>query len=930
MTSTTEKKWRERYLTPLSGRNGETIYWSLSKLAQDFDFTLSQQPFVVRLFLENVMRHYAPDSENNKDDENSTSLQTIIKGLSSNGRMADFEFSYYPSRVLMQDYTGVPAIVDLAAMRDAVLAAGGDAEKINPMCPVDLVIDHSVIAEQSGKASALQYNRDQEMIRNQERYQFLKWAQSSFDNLNVVPPGRGICHQVNLEYFAQVVRETDGVVYPDTLVGTDSHTTMINGLGILGWGVGGIEAEAVMLGQPLNLNAPDIVGVKLDGELTVGTTATDLVLSITEILRNYGVVGKYVEFYGAGVLNLSVADRATIANMAPEYGATCALFPIDAKVIDYLTLTNRPASLIERVQDYAVAQGLFYSADNATDAPVYSETLSIDLSKIVPSVAGPKRPQDRLSLAAIKQKTLDEIALAGHASPVESNDCQSALMDGDLVIAAITSCTNTSNPQVMLLAGLLAKAAVEKGLTVKSHVKTSLAPGSQVVARYLDNSGLQEYLNQLGFQRVGFGCTTCIGNSGPLNDDLESVIEQRNLQVSAVLSGNRNFEGRVHPFVRLNWLASPPLVVAFALVGHTRINFDTEPLGGDKQGKPVFLRDIWPTMAQVTEALAQVTQSLYKQSYENMLQGDEHWEVLGVENTVCYPWNSESTYIRKPPFFDVKAQPKPLTAAKILAILGDSITTDHISPAGQISPNTPAGEYLLGHNIKPEGFNSYGARRGNHEVMVRGTFANKRLKNRMVDPMEGGFTRVFDEPNDGSKAIDQSKITDQSKIGDQSKTELPNPVSIYMASQHYQNNHIPLVIFAGKEYGTGSSRDWAAKGCLLLNVKAVIAESFERIHRSNLVGMGIMPLQLPPDMIVSDLQLVGDESISIEWPPDSNEIPLEPNQILPLVIRKTHQQSNQIKQSIPVILRIENARELDFFLAGGVLPYVADQFSRKL
>lgn len=912
MIPVTEEQWRKRYLTTLSGSNGEKTFWSLNKLAQDFKFTLSEQPFVVRLFLENVMRCYVADL----DKENSGAIQSIINGLSSNGQSDDFEFPFYPSRVLMQDYTGVPAIADLAAMRDAVSAAGGEADNINPMCPVDLVIDHSVIVDEAGNADALHHNRQHEMERNHERYQFLKWAQNSFDHLTVVPPGRGICHQVNLEYFAQVVRQAEGVLYPDTLVGTDSHTTMINGLGVLGWGVGGIEAEAVMLGQPLNLNAPKIVGVKLEGALALGITATDLVLSITEQLRNYGVVGKFVEFYGEGVLNLSVADRATIANMAPEYGATCALFPIDGKVIDYLTLTNRSAELVEQVRGYAVAQGLFYSEDGQINAPIYGETLSIVLSDIVPCVAGPKRPQDRLPLAAIKQKTLDEIALAGHTLPVESED-QPTLADGDLVIAAITSCTNTSNPQVMLLAGLLAKAAVEKGLTVKPHVKTSLAPGSQVVARYLDNSGLQDYLNQLGFHRVGFGCTTCIGNSGPLNDDLESLIELDNLQVSAVLSGNRNFEGRIHPFVRLNWLASPPLVVAFALVGHTRINMDVEPLGTDKNGKPVFLRDIWPNKKQVDEVLTQVTKTLYADSYQNLLTGEESWQKINVKKAICYPWENKSTYIRKPPFFDLKTKPSAITDAKILAIFGDSITTDHISPAGQISQSSPAGQYLLDQNIRPEQFNSYGARRGNHEVMVRGTFANKRLNNKIVQPMEGGYTRVFNNENVSENREDKSTIAE--------------PVFIYSASQNYQEKKTPLVIFAGKEYGTGSSRDWAAKGCLLLNVKAVIADSFERIHRSNLVGMGIMPLQLPPNLTVNDLQLVGDESITIEWPVSKTEHLLTPKQTLQLVVNNTHQfsrlSSDKKVQSIPVILRIDNARELDYFLAGGILPYVANQLS---
>lgn len=917
MIPKTGKSWRKRYHQSLSLKEQDLSYWSLKNLAEDFQSPLDEQPFVTRLFLENVMRHY---EGNEVTPAVITQLFSAAAGKSGRSESA---FSFYPSRVLMQDYTGVPAIADLAAMRDAVADAGGDPQTINPVCPVDLVIDHSVIVDQAGADTALSYNRTQEMERNQERYQFLKWAQQSFDNLTIVPPGRGICHQVNLEYFAQVVRNVEGTLIPDTLVGTDSHTTMINGLGVLGWGVGGIEAEAVMLGQPLSLNMPKIVGVKLEGKLAAGTTATDLVLTVTERLRNHGVVGKYVEFYGPGVLRLSVANRATIANMAPEYGATCGLFPIDKKVIEYLTLTNRPAHIVEQVQAYAIAQGIWY--ENTTPDPHYSENLCIQLADIEPSVAGPKRPQDRLSLPAIKTKTLEAMALAGHIPPVldasaaqAAVDVQQPVMDGDIVIAAITSCTNTSNPHVMLLAGLLAKAAVEKGLSVKAHVKTSLAPGSQVVARYLDSLGLKPYLNQLGFQRVGFGCTTCIGNSGPLNRGIEATVEQGQLNVCAVLSGNRNFEGRVHPAVRLNWLASPPLVIAFALVGHTRIDLVSEPLGNDEKGKAVFLKDIWPSDSVVHEALQQVTQAQYAQSYQNMLLGDEAWESLPVEKTVRYHWDEKSTYIRKPPFFagipnaDSKAKSATIQAAKILAILGDSITTDHISPAGQISESSPAGNYLMAHQIKPDQFNSYGARRGNHEVMVRGTFSNKRLKNKMVSPKEGGFTLIFE-----GHSVEENSIGENGQAHQIASTYEAN---IYEASQHHVKKSNPLVVFAGKQYGTGSSRDWAAKGCLLLNVKAVIAESYERIHRSNLVGMGILPLQLPSDTRVDDLSLVGDETIDIEW---SGE--LRPGQSVELLIwRKSGE-----KKAVTVIVRIENNRELDYFHAGGVLPYVANQFSQK-
>ncbi len=907
MNSITKNQWQERYLTQMTKDSSLKSFWSLPKLAKDFGFNLDEQPLVIKLFLENVMRDYNPDNKSNTN----CSLVEIIEGLSSNGQRENYEFLYSPSRVLMQDYTGVPAIADLAAIRDTVRGAGGQVDLVNPQCPVQLVIDHSVIVEQAGSRDAIEINSQSEMARNKERYQFLKWAQSSFDNLTVVPPGRGICHQVNLEYFAQVVCDINDVLFPDTLVGTDSHTTMVNGLGVLGWGVGGIEAEAVMLGEPVILTAPQVVGVELKGKLSVGITATDLVLTITETLRNHGVVGKYVEFYGDGVFNLSVADRATIANMAPEYGATCALFPIDEKVIDYLAITNRPTALCERVYAYAKAQGMFHTKDSLP--AIYQDSISIHLNDIVPCIAGPKRPQDRLPLSEIKQKTLDEIALAGHVTPSQlEENCR--LNDGDLVIAAITSCTNTSNPHVMLLAGLLAKAAVEKGLTIKPHVKTSLAPGSQVVARYLDDSGLQPYLDKLGFQRVGFGCTTCIGNSGPLNNGLESDIEQHDLLVGAILSGNRNFEGRIHPSVQLNWLASPPLVIAFALAGHSRIDLNTEPLGVGHHNRPIYLKDIWPSEKIVKKALTSVTRKLFQQSYQDLLKGDKYWEELKIEKTVCYSWDRDSTYIHKPPFADIGMKPGPLTSARILAILGNSITTDHISPAGNISNSSPAGTYLIEQHVPPKHFNSYGARRGNHEVMTRGTFANKRLKNKMVEPKEGGYTLIE------NVAKNQSPFSMKNSI-----------VTIYAASEYYHQNNIPLVVFAGKEYGTGSSRDWAAKGCLLLNVKAVIAESFERIHRSNLVGMGIMPLQLPYPLSVIDLNLTGDESISIDLPISATNTDLVPMQEVTLRIEENpnHPISSLQKasRSIPVTLRIDNTREIDYFKAGGILPYVAAKFS---
>jgi len=905
MIPVNEDTWRKKYLAHFVGNNQKKNsttyrYWSLVKLSEDFGFNLDEQPFIIKLFLENVIRHFA----------NHENIVETINNLVSKDLSGGFEFSYVPSRVLMQDYTGVPALVDFAAMRDAIAEQGGDANKINPLCPVDLVIDHSVIAEQAGNLEALDYNRKCEMERNQERYQFLKWAQGSFDNLTVVPPGRGICHQVNLEYLAQVVRKEADVLIPDTLIGTDSHTTMINGLGVLGWGVGGIEAEAAMLGQPLSLSAPIIVGVNLQGNLPVGITATDLVLTITQRLREYGVVGKYVEFYGSGMLALSIAERATVANMSPEYGATCGLFPIDDKVIDYLKLTNRSSEVVERVQNYSRAQKLW--SDQQTKNPIYPENITIDLNEITSCVAGPKRPQDRIPLNGIKRKTLEAMEL--NLEPIPKNNNSEQLASGDIVIAAITSCTNTSNPKVMLQAGLLAKAAVERGLTIKDYVKTSLAPGSQVVARYLDSSGVQPFLDQLGFNRIGFGCTTCIGNSGPLNTNVELQISEHNLNVCAVLSGNRNFEGRIHPSVRLNWLASPPLVIAFALVGHTKINFDDEPLGVDKKGQAVYLRDIWPSDDSVNEALSSITQESYALSYKDMLVGDEAWENLPITNSVCYPWNDSSTYIVKPPFLEVLSknreegeagnnsidEPSILKSANILAILGDSITTDHISPAGKISQDSPAGKYLMSKGVSPEQFNSYGARRGHHEVMVRGTFANNRLKNQIVTPVEGGVTRALYNDEFQSSEI----------------------VSIFEASQYYQENNTPLVVFAGKEYGTGSSRDWAAKGCQLLGVKAVITESFERIHRSNLVGMGIMPLQLPQTMSVGDLQLRGDEKIDLVLTDNKTNKQLLPNELLELII---HSDSNE-PVKVPVTLCIHNTLELKYFLAGGVLPFVTEQF----
>ncbi|WP_028772010.1 aconitate hydratase AcnA [Shewanella waksmanii] len=909
--------WQERYLTRLidnnKGNKGKIYYyWSLNKLAEDFQFNLDDLPFITKIFLENVLRNCSTN-----DTFNYQNVVKTIKNIVDSTSPTNFEFPFFPSRVLMQDYTGVPALVDLAAMRDAIADKDCDATIINPVCPVDLVIDHSLIADQAGSPNALAHNQQREMERNHERYQFLKWAQASFSNLTIIPPGRGICHQVNLEYLAQVVRDEVNVLIPDTLIGTDSHTTMINGLGVLGWGVGGIEAEAVMLGQPLSISAPQIVGVKLLGKMQVGTTATDLVLTITQILRNYGVVGKFVEFYGSGVSELSIADRATVANMAPEYGATCGLFHIDNEVIEYLKLTNRSSALVERVHTYTLAQKL-WNEDSKAHA-TYPKNIVIDLNTIEPSIAGPKRPQDCFPLNTIKRVTREVSELDWHCPTRESLPYRlRPLSCGDIVIAAITSCTNTSNPKVMLQAGLLAKAAVERGLKINPNVKTSLAPGSQVVARYLNSTGLQQYLDKLGFNCIGFGCTTCIGNSGPLDPDIEQQISEGNLNVGAVLSGNRNFEGRIHPSVRLNWLMSPPLVIAFALVGHTRINFDNEPLGIDKNGQPTFLRDIWPNDYLVNETMRAITKESYALSYQDMLVGDHAWEDLPISNTDCYPWNSRSTYIIQPPFLELLAQtgheglnscnqvhgPIKIKSANILAIFGDSITTDHISPAGQISPYSPAGKYLIAKGVTPEQLNSYGARRGNHEVMVRGTFANNRLQNEIIAPKQGGITRIFDDKYLQNKAH----------------------VSIFEASEYYAKSNIPLVIFAGKEYGTGSSRDWAAKGCQLLGVQAVIAESFERIHRSNLVGMGIMPLQLPKGTSVESLHLQGNELVDVIFDNNNSSHRLAPNQTLLVTIHSTANDETKGAVTLPVVLRINSSLELDYFIAGGVLPYVANQY----
>lgn len=796
----------------------------------------------------------------------------------------------------MQDFTGVPAVVDLAAMRDAIAKLGGNPDKISPLSPVDLVIDHSVMVDKFGTRDALTVNTEIELKRNKERYEFLRWGQKAFDNFQVVPPGTGICHQVNLEYLGKTVWSSDDngnlYAYPDTLVGTDSHTTMINGLGILGWGVGGIEAEAAMLGQPVSMLIPEVIGFKLSGKMNEGITATDLVLTVTQMLRKKGVVGKFVEFYGPGLSDLPLADRATISNMAPEYGATCGFFPIDKETIRYLDLTGRDKHTIALVEAYAKAQGMWYDKDS--EDPVFTDTLELDLSTIVPSLAGPKRPQDKVTLSTLPIEFSKFLTEAGKENEkdtsfaVKNHDFK--MKHGNVAIAAITSCTNTSNPSVLMAAGLVAKKAVEKGLTRKPWVKSSLAPGSKVVTDYLKQAGLQSYLDQLGFNLVGYGCTTCIGNSGPLPDAISHCISDNDLVVSAVLSGNRNFEGRVHPQVRANWLASPPLVVVYALCGTTTIDLSKEPVGKDNHGNDVYLKDIWPSNAEIAAEVSKVTGSMFRKEYAEVFRGDEHWQAIKTSSGKTYEWDEDSTYIQHPPFFDnLKTKPepiKPITKAYVLALFGDSITTDHISPAGSIKANSPAGLYLKSKGVEEKEFNSYGSRRGNHEVMMRGTFANIRIRNEMTPGQEGGITRY----------IPSGEV-----------------MPIYDAAMLYQQHHHDLVIIAGKEYGTGSSRDWAAKGTNLLGVKAVITESFERIHRSNLIGMGVLPLQFCNDMTRKTLNLKGDERISIEVS-DS----LKPGSIIPVTIERADGQVEQIQ----TLCRIDTADELEYYKNGGILQYV--------
>jgi len=872
------------------------------------DANISRLPLTAKILLENLLRHADEQYVQPQDISALAKWDTSAK--------SDTEIAFVPSRVILQDFTGVPAVVDLAAMRDAMLDLGGDPKKINPLKPVDLVIDHSIMVDEYGKADSFKRNTQIEVARNKERYQFLKWGQSAFTNFKVVPPGKGIVHQVNLEYLARVTFVDDDhetpLLYPDTLVGTDSHTTMINGLGILGWGVGGIEAEAAMLGQPVTMLIPEVVGMELNGQLPAGTTATDMVLAVTEQLRKFGVVGKFVEFFGDGVQHLTVADRATVSNMAPEYGATCGLFPIDQQTLTYLKLTGRSPAQLNIIEAYAKAQGMWGS--EAQQDAVYHATLTLDLGAVVPAIAGPKRPQDRINLdqaadayvrwlneqkqLALEPEDKQEERFVGEGGPADNPQSDGikchykgqdfTLDEGAVVIAAITSCTNTSNPSVLVAAALLAKKANALGLTVKPWVKTSFAPGSQVVTEYLNKAGLSKELDQMGFNLVGYGCTTCIGNSGPLPTPISDAIREGKLNVTSVLSGNRNFEGRIHSDVKANYLASPPLVVAYALAGNMKIDIVKEPLGTDKEGKPVYLRDVWPSQEEIQDIVVDVVQeSMFADKYGDIYDGGEIWDQLKTVDDSIYNW-PDSTYVKKPTFFhNMPKEPQATIAinkARCLLKLADSVTTDHISPAGSIGKNTPTADYLIEHNVEPNDFNSYGSRRGNHEVMMRGTFANVRLKNQLAPGTEGGFTRM--QPS-------------------QEET------SVFAAAQSYIEQNIPLVVIAGKEYGTGSSRDWAAKGPLLLGIKAVIAESYERIHRSNLIGMGILPLQFKPDEGAHTYDLDGTEQFSVE------AVKAGQKQVSVIV---TKADGSDIRFDADI--RIDTPNEFEYFRHGGILQYV--------
>ena len=913
----TVNSFGSRTALAVGGRTFQT--YSLRALEQAGFADVTRLPYSMKILLENLLRH--EDGRFVKAADVEALARWDLKSA------AQKEISFAPTRVLLQDFTGVPAVVDLAAMRDGIARLGGDPNKVNPLQPVELVIDHSVQVDYFGRQDAFQLNAELEFSRNKERYSFLRWGQNAFRNFRVVPPDTGIVHQVNLEYLARVIMSADTVdgtfAYPDTLVGTDSHTTMVNGLGVVGWGVGGIEAEAAMLGQPISMLIPQVLGFRLAGEMLEGATATDLVLTVTERLRKHGVVGKFVEFYGPGLEHLTIADRATLGNMCPEYGATIAIFPIDEMTLDYLRLTGRDESRVELVDAYAKAQGLFRRADQPDS--VYSETIDLDLATVEPSLAGPKRPQDRVSLKQAKSgfqsaltsmmavsprstKSSAEAGGSAHVSATMSGGGAVAVADvpaiataldhGSVVIAAITSCTNTSNPSVMIGAGLVARKAVERGLKRQPWVKTSLAPGSKVVTEYLRKSGLQPYLDELGFNLVGYGCTTCIGNSGPLPDDVSAEVDARNLVVVSVLSGNRNFEGRIQQQVRANYLGSPPLVVAYALAGRMTLDLTTEPIGIDKDGEPGYLRDLWPTEREIQETmLSAVTSDMFHQQYADVFTGDERWRNLKVPTGDRYAWEADSTYIRNPPFFEQltmeTAAVVDISGARVLALLGDSITTDHISPAGSIKKDSPAGKYLIAHGVDPKDFNSYGARRGNHEVMMRGTFANVRLRNQLAPGTEGGWTTYMPD-------------------GD--------VMPIYDAAMKYKDANVPLLVIAGKEYGSGSSRDWAAKGTLLLGVKAVIAESFERIHRSNLVNMGVLPLQFQSGESAPKLGLSGRETYELVGIAQG----LKPGGTI--TVRAV---SEGKPTEFQAVARIDTPEELVAFRHGGILPYVLRQLVGK-
>lgn len=874
-------KFIDRSTLKLNSR--DYSYYDLTQAAKKLGKDISKLPYSLKVLLENLIRNFDNDTITQSD------LENLIDSVKNPTKRTEIAFS--PARVLMQDFTGVPAVVDLASMRDAIAGRNDDPKKINPLVPVDLVIDHSVQVDHYGSKESLGKNVEIEFTRNKERYEFLKWAQESFDNFSVVPPGTGICHQVNIENLARVIftKKDDNLAYLDTVVGTDSHTTMVNGLSVLGWGVGGIEAEAAMLGQPISMLIPEVIGFKLTGQLAEGITATDLVLNITNILRQKGVVGKFVEFFGPALENLSLADRATISNMSPEFGSTCAIFPIDRETLNYLHLTARDPESIALVEQYAKAQGIF--VEDYNHEPQFSDVIELDISKIEPSIAGPKRPQDNIALKNAAS-AFDKLVTTSHGKKdrVLIPEINTDIGDGDIVIAAITSCTNTSNPSVMVAAGLVAKKAVARGLKIKKFVKTSLAPGSQVVSEYLSKSGLQKYLDQLGFEVVGFGCTTCIGNSGPLHPSIEGAIKEKGLTVTSVLSGNRNFEGRVHPLTKANYLASPPLVMAYAIAGSMNIDITTEAIGTDYKGQKVYLEDIWPTQQEIKDIISgTIDNKMFAEKYQDLYKGDKFWQDIKTSASSTYDWDQNSTYIRLPGFFDNldRQNANDIKNAKILALFGDSITTDHISPAGNIAKDSPAAKYLDDHNVAAQSYNSYGSRRGNHEVMMRGTFANIRIKNLMLGgEKEGGYTKLLPSGEE---------------------------ISIYDAAMHYKDQNQPLVIFAGKEYGTGSSRDWAAKGTMLLGVKAVIAHSFERIHRSNLIGMGVLPLMFK-DSDINSLNLTGFESVDING--INNDI--SPKQEFTAII--TYQDGST--KEVTLISRLDTGNEVEYFKKGGILQYV--------